>query len=90
MLVPVRSSRFKRDVKRARTRGKDVSKLRRVLGLLLEGKRLQARYRDHRLRGDWQGYRELHLEADWLLIYRVKGDELLLVRTGTHSDLFRG
>ncbi len=50
---------------------------------------LPARYRDHPLRGKWHEYREIHLEPDWLLIYRVKGDELQLARTGSHADLFR-
>ena len=50
---------------------------------------MPARYRDHPPRGSWKGYRELHLESDWLLIYRVEGTELHLVRTGTHADLFK-
>ena len=56
---------------------------------LIEQEPLSARHRDHRLRGIWKGYREAHIEPDWLLIYGVEGDELQLVRTGTHSDLFR-
>ena len=88
MLIPVRSSQFKRDVKRARRRGKDLAKLRSPLTALIHRAALPAHYRDHPLRGNWQGYREFHIEPDWLLIYRVKGDELHLVRTGTHSDLF--
>ena len=55
---------------------------------LLEQEAMPARYRDHPLRGIWKGYREAHLEPDWLLISRVQGNELRLVRTGTHSDLF--
>jgi mRNA interferase YafQ len=51
---------------------------------------LPERYRDHPLQGGWKGYREAHIEPDWLLIYRVTGDELHLVRTGTHADLFDG
>ena len=50
---------------------------------------MSARYRDPLLRGIWRGYREAHIEPDWLVIYRVEGDELHLIRTGTHSDLFR-
>jgi mRNA interferase YafQ len=49
---------------------------------------LTSAYRDHPLRGDWKGYRDLHIEPDWLLIYQVSGDELRLARTGTHADLF--
>ena len=89
MLTPVRSSQFKRDVRRAKVRGKDLRKLRALLASLVEQKPLSARYLDHRLRGIWKGYREVHIEPDWFVIYRLKGDELHLVRTGTHSDLFK-
>ncbi len=89
MLKAVRSSQFKRDVKKAAKRGKDLGTLRVVLATLLRQERLAARYRDHPLRGIWQRYREVHIEPDWLLIYRVVGDELRLVRTGSHADLFR-
>ena len=88
MLTPVRSGQFRRDVKRAEKRGKDMSKLRQVLLPLLDGETLPERYRDHPLRGNWTGYRDLHIEPDWLLIYRISGDELHLARTGSHSDLF--
>ena len=89
MLVPVRSSQFKRDVRRAGRRGKELGKLRTLLASLVEQEPLRARHRDHPLRGIWKGYREAHIEPDWLVIYRVKGEELHLVRTGTHSDLFK-
>lgn len=89
MLVPVRSSQFKRDVRRAGRRGKELGKLRTLLASLVEQEPLPARHRDHLLRGIWKGYREAHIEPDWLVIYRVKGEELHLVRTGTHSDLFK-
>lgn len=88
MLTPVRSGAFKRDVKRAEKRGKDMGKLRALLLLLIEGAPLPERYRDHPLKGEWAGWRDAHIEPDWLLIYRVAGDELQLARTGTHSDLF--
>ena len=88
MLTPVRSAQFKRDVRKARARGKDLSKLRVLLESLIEQEPLAARHRGHPLRGIWKRHREAHIEPDWLLIYRVKGKELHLVRTGTHSDLF--
>ena len=88
MLTPVRSAQFKRDVRKARARGKNLSRLRVLLESLIEQEPLAARHRDHPLRGIWKGHREAHIEPDWLLIYRVKGDELHLVRTGSHSDLF--
>lgn len=59
-----------------------------MLGLLIAGKQLPQSYRDHPLKGSWIGYRDVHIEPDWLLIYRIVGDELHLVRTGSHSDLF--
>jgi mRNA interferase YafQ len=88
--VAVRSGQFRRDVKRAQKRGKDMTKLRELILLLLTEHTLPERYRDHPLQGGWQGYREAHIEPNWLLIYRVTGDELHLVRTGTHADLFDG
>ena len=88
MLTPVRSGAFKRDVKRAEKRGKDMEKLRTLLRLLIERKPLPARYKDHPLKGEWSSYRDAHIEPDWLLLYRIEGDELHLARTGTHSDLF--
>jgi mRNA interferase YafQ len=83
-----RSGQFRRDVKRAAKRGKDMSKLRELISLLAAEARLPDRYRDHPLRGEWKGYRDAHIEPDWLLIYRIVGDELHLVRTGSHADLF--
>lgn len=88
MLTPVWSGRFKRDVRRAQKRGKEMDKLKAVLLLLVEEKPLPASYRDHPLKGDWHGFRDLHIEPDWLLLYRVEGEELQLARTGTHADLF--
>ena len=88
MLHPVHSSAFRRDVKRAAKRGNDTAKLRELLMLLLEEKRVPASYKDHPLKGEWAGYRDAHIASDWLLIYRVSGDELQLARTGTHADLF--
>lgn len=89
MLALVPSTRFRKDVKRAEKRGKDLSKLRTVLRLLAQEQPLPQEYRDHALRGDWIGFRDLHIEPDWLLLYRIEGDEVQLARTGTHSDLFR-
>ncbi|MDV6320007.1 type II toxin-antitoxin system YafQ family toxin [Chromohalobacter sp. HP20-39] len=89
MLTPVRSSQFKRDVKRAVKRGKDITKLKSLLGLLVAQAPLPEEYQDHPLRGNWNGYRDAHIEPDWLLLYCVVGDELHLARTGSHSDLFQ-
>ena len=89
MLRPVRSSQFKRDVRKTRKRGKDQSKLRRLLEILIQQVPLDAKYSDHPLRGPWRGHREVHIQPDWLLIYRVTREELHLVRTGSHADLFK-
>lgn len=84
----VRSTQFNRDVKLAKKRGKDMAKLRDLILLLAEGKPLSSSYKDHPLSGDWKHFRDSHIEPDWLLLYRVNGNELYLVRTGTHADLF--
>jgi mRNA interferase YafQ len=86
--TPIYSGQFKRDVKKAERRGKDLSKLRLILRMLIEETPLPPRVRDHPLRGSWRAYRDLHIEPDWLLIYRIDGNEILFERTGTHSDLF--
>jgi mRNA interferase YafQ len=86
--TPVSGAQFRRDLKRAQKRGKDMAKLREIILLLIEGKPLSARYKDHPLGGEWSHYRDCHIEPDWLLIYKVDGEDLHLVRTGTHSDLF--
>lgn len=88
MLTPVRGRHFKRDVKRAEKRGKDMGKLRTLLSLLIEERPLPVRYHDHPLKGQWAGFRDAHIEPDWLLIYRVENGVLQLARTGTHADLF--
>jgi mRNA interferase YafQ len=75
-------------VRRAEKRRLSMEKLKDVLLLLIEQKPLPLGYRDHALRGDWTGFRDLHIEPDWLLLYRIDGDELQLARTGTHADLF--
>ena len=81
-------AQFRRDVKLARKRGNDTSKLREAILLLAAGSPLPARYKDHPLGGNWAHHWDCHIEPDWLLIYKVDGDDLYLVRTGTHSDLF--
>ena len=89
MLTPVRSTQFKRDVRKAKKRDRDLGKLRAVLASLIRQEPVTARNLDHPLRGIWKGYREAHIEPDWLLIYRVAGNELRLVRIGSHADLFK-
>jgi len=85
----VTTTRFEKDVKLARKRGKDLSKLRDVIDILLEGKRLPHKYFDHWLTGNYTDRRECHIEPDWLLIYKPESKEIIFERTGTHSDLFK-
>lgn len=84
------SSRFQRDLKKIKKRNYDISLLERVLKMLAAGAELPAKYRDHALIGDFTGCRECHITPDWLLIYEIYEEELILylTRTGTHSDLF--
>jgi len=88
MRQPDYSGQFKRDVRQAQKRGKDMDKLKALLGLLIEGKPLPASLLDHPLKGDWCGFRDAHIELDWLLIYKIVGDVVRFERTGRHSDLF--
>jgi mRNA interferase YafQ len=85
----VYTGRFKKDFKRMMGRNKDEGKLWDIVNDLLAGRPLPAKCKDHSLGGKWSSRRDCHIESDWLLIYCVRGDELILERTGSHSDLFR-
>lgn len=84
------TTRFQRDLKLAKKRNYDMSKMTRVIKLLASGQPLPARYKDHPLEGDYAGCRECHITPDWLLVYEIDNGQLILylTRTGTHSDLF--
>ena len=86
----ITKTRFEKDVKKLKKRSKDFSKLERVLCALVTGNKLDDKYRNHPLVGNWKPCWELHIEPDWLLIYYIdiKKNQLILYRTGTHSDLF--
>jgi mRNA interferase YafQ len=88
MRQPNYSGQFKRDVKRAQKRGKDMNKLKELLTLLIEKKPLPASYLDHPLKGKWRGFHDAHIEPDWLLIYKIVADVVRFERTGRHVDLF--
>ena len=77
-----RSSQFKRDLRKLERRSKDLGKLKTVIELLLSGSSLPNRLRDHELTGPGKGVRDLHIEPDWLLLYEVMDDELVLIRSG--------
>ena len=83
------TAQFEKDVKRAKKRSYDMSKLGEVIRLLGQGDMEDRQYRDHPLKGKYEGLRECHLSPDWLLIYHSSLEQVLLVRTGTHADLFR-
>jgi len=85
---PEYSGQFKRDVKQSQKRGKDMSRLKALLALLIEGSPLPATYSDHPLKGEWRGFRDAHVEPDWILIYKIIGNVVRFERTGRHTDLF--
>lgn len=84
------TTKFKKDYKLAMKRHMDIALLDNVIRALSRGEKLPEKYSDHALTGDWAGCRECHIQPDWLLIYRIEDDVLVLTltRTGTHSDLF--
>jgi mRNA interferase YafQ len=81
------TTQFDRDAKRQEKRGKSLDKLHAIVRSLRTHQPLAPKHRDHALTGDWKGYRDCHIEPDWVLIYMRKPDKLTLVRTGSHSDL---
>ena len=84
------TTQFKKDFKRCKKRGYDLNLLKVVLDKLIDEEPLDAKYKDHSLYGNYVGFRECHILADWLLIYKIDEDRIILTasRTGTHSDLF--
>ncbi|MGN0434443.1 MAG: type II toxin-antitoxin system YafQ family toxin [Bilifractor sp.] len=90
MLDLIMTTQFRKDLKRINKRGKDLSLLKDVLQTLREEQALEEKYRDHALTGNYIGFRECHIQPDWLLVYAINKEELILTasRTGNHSDLF--
>lgn len=90
MLDIVLSNRFKKDLKLASKRGYNLELLNEIVSRLARQELLPEKNRDHELSGDYIGFRECHIQSDWLLVYRIDQKELFLFlsRTGTHSDLF--
>ena len=85
------SSQFKKDLKLAKKQNKALGKLFEVIDILANGETLDAKYKDHSLTGNYRETRECHIEPDWLLIYEIRGDVLVLMhyRLGSHSELFK-
>jgi len=88
VLKPVYQRRFKKEVEKARKRGKNIEKLKNITRLLAAEQCLSEKYRNHKLRGQFNECWECHIEPDWLLIYKKTSEKIIFLRTGTHADLF--
>lgn len=89
MLTALYTKRFEKDIKLAKKRDKDMSKLKVVIAHILNAEPLLPKYRDHWLTGNYQNRKECHIEPDWLLIYQPSKTEIIFERLGSHSDLFK-
>ncbi len=87
MLKAQLGSKFKKDYKKAQKQGRDVAILKEVMTRLQCQEKLDSKFRDHDLIGNWKGCRECHLESDWLLIYRIDNGSIVFIRTGSHSEV---
>ena len=85
----VYTSQFKKDFKKVLSQSKNTSKLKTVIDVLLRKEKLNPKFKDHSLIGKWRNHRDCHIESDWILIYRLTNDSLILERTGSHSELFK-
>jgi mRNA interferase YafQ len=90
MYSPQQTSQFKSDIKKVKKKGKNLDILKEVISLLLKAEYLPKKYKDHELKGNKKGIRYCHVEPDWLLLYKVETENnvLILIRTGSHSELF--
>lgn len=88
MLKQIYTTKFTKDLIRASKRGKNLEKLEKVIILLTNNKKLDVKYKDHNLIGNYSGRRECHIEPDWLLIYKMEDLNIIFERTGSHADLF--
>lgn len=86
---PCYTKRFKKDLQRVIKSGKNTQKLKTVIKLLVAQKRLPAKYKEHKLIGEFKERLECHIEPDWLLIYKIVEDSIIFEMTGSHSDLFK-
>jgi mRNA interferase YafQ len=88
MLEPVFANQFKKDYALLKKRRKSMDKIIEVMAMLIMEEPLPAKYREHLLTGNYEGFSECHVEGDWLLVYRFTTEYIYFARTGTHSDLF--
>jgi mRNA interferase YafQ len=89
MLKPFYTSPFNKDAKKIAKQHKDIDQLKEIVKKLIMQETLDANYKDHKLKGQYEDHRECHLQPDWLLIYLIKDDSITFVRTGSHSELFK-
>ena len=85
------TTKFEKDLKLMKKRGYDLKLLKEVIDILSNGEELSSKYKDHYLQGDYIGFKECHIKPDWLLVYKIDNNILVLTlsRTGKHSDLFQ-
>lgn len=88
MLNIIFQRQFEKDIKKIKKRGKEFEKLKNIMTLLIKKKPLPIKNLNHKLKGNFKGYWECHIESDWLLIYKKTSIEIIFIRTGSHSDLF--
>jgi mRNA interferase YafQ len=88
MRTIIYTNQFKKDFKLIQKQNKDLGKLKTVIAKLAAGEVLEDKFKDHALQGNYAGTRDCHINPDWLLIYAIVGNELRLVRTGSHAELF--
>jgi mRNA interferase YafQ len=90
-VIIVYTSQFKKDYKKAKKQGRNLGILKDVINKIINKEQLGPKYKDHKLSGSLCQYRELHLQSDWLLLYKIspKDNELILARIGSHSELFK-
>jgi mRNA interferase YafQ len=91
MLHPSNTTQFERDKKKALKQGKTLTHLCKIMERLIKEQPLEPKYCDHPLKGNWKGFRDCHIENDWLLIYKIdkKQQKIVFARLGTHSELFK-
>ena len=89
MYTPIYTKQFDKDVKRCQRRGNNFEKFKIIVRTILSGEPLDPIHRDHKLTGNYVGRRECHIEADWLLVYKHEGENIVFERLGSHSDLFK-
>lgn len=88
ILILRSQKQFEKDLIKAKKRGKDISKIEDIITQLINARSLPIKNREHKLQGNFKDFWECHIEPDWLLIYKKTPAEIILIRTGTHSDLF--